>query len=416
MKVSFSLSKPKATPTTQNTTPQLKKPTPAFGSIDDDNEGEVDAAPTASSSSNKSSLLTNRTLASQAPPSAPKLSKAQLRRAEEAKKVDETVFEYDEVWDKMQAAKERQKEMKSKEATERKPQHINALLQSARIRKLDRLRAEEKMIQREREAEGDEFADKEQFVTQAYKDQMAEVRRAEEEEKKREEAEKSKRKSTTGMSHFYRQLLEQNDQEHSATLSAVSVSQNHQGNQSKKIKGPSGPETQNLTITKPTDYTPISDLQLAQRAREEGKSVELNDDNQIVDKRDLLSAGLNLSAPNTRHLGLYTKGKPKNQNGGEDGGGEGEVETHRAVGTAASRREINERRRREIEQQLAKETERTAQEKEQKERETAARMVAKRNTEEDVQGARQRYLERKRRKLEEAETAQGVEGQQNENT
>ena len=42
------------------------------------------------------------------------------------------------------------------------------------------------MIQREREAEGEEFADKEQFVTQAYKDQMAEVRKAEEEEKKRE--------------------------------------------------------------------------------------------------------------------------------------------------------------------------------------------------------------------------------------
>jgi hypothetical protein len=48
------------------------------------------------------------------------------------------------------------------------------------------LRAEEKMIQREREIEGDEFKDKEAFVTQAYKDQMAEVRRAEEEEKQRE--------------------------------------------------------------------------------------------------------------------------------------------------------------------------------------------------------------------------------------
>ena len=42
------------------------------------------------------------------------------------------------------------------------------------------------MIQREREAEGDEFRDKEAFVTQAYKDQMAEVRKAEEEEKMRE--------------------------------------------------------------------------------------------------------------------------------------------------------------------------------------------------------------------------------------
>ena len=54
------------------------------------------------------------------------------------------------------------------------------------MRKLDHLRAEEKMIQREREMEGDEFEGKEAFVTQAYKDQMAEVRRAEEEEKKRE--------------------------------------------------------------------------------------------------------------------------------------------------------------------------------------------------------------------------------------
>lgn len=68
------------------------------------------------------------------------------------------------------------------------PKYIGSLLTSAATRKLDYLRAEEKMIQREREQEGDEFADKEQFVTQAYKDQMAEVRRAEEEEKQRERA------------------------------------------------------------------------------------------------------------------------------------------------------------------------------------------------------------------------------------
>lgn len=42
------------------------------------------------------------------------------------------------------------------------------------------------MIQRERELEGDEFVDKEKFVTQAYRDQLAENRKAEEEEKLRE--------------------------------------------------------------------------------------------------------------------------------------------------------------------------------------------------------------------------------------
>src|SRR6201996_1145814 len=66
------------------------------------------------------------------------------------------------------------------------PKYIGGLLSSAATRRLDHLRAEEKMIQREREAEGDEFSDKDAFVTQAYRDQMAEVRRAEEEEKRRE--------------------------------------------------------------------------------------------------------------------------------------------------------------------------------------------------------------------------------------
>lgn len=42
------------------------------------------------------------------------------------------------------------------------------------------------MIQRERELEGDEFKDKDAFVTQAYKDQMAELRKAEEEERIRD--------------------------------------------------------------------------------------------------------------------------------------------------------------------------------------------------------------------------------------
>lgn len=57
---------------------------------------------------------------------------------------------------------------------------------AATTRKLDHLRAEEKMMQRERELEGDQFKDKEAFVTQAYKEQMEQVRQAEEEEKRRE--------------------------------------------------------------------------------------------------------------------------------------------------------------------------------------------------------------------------------------
>ena len=60
------------------------------------------------------------------------------------------------------------------------------LLASAETRKLDFVRAEEKLMQREREKEGGEFDHKEKFVTAAYKEQMAAMRQAEEEEKERE--------------------------------------------------------------------------------------------------------------------------------------------------------------------------------------------------------------------------------------
>ena len=257
------------------------------------------------------------------------------------------------------------------------------------------------MIEREREAEGDEFRDKEAFVTQAYKDQMAEVRRAEAEEKAREgvywiylhpphtliemhvlELEK-KRGSSGGMAHFYRKLLEDSEQKHEETVAATQST-------SKIVKGPHG-AVPNLTIVRPAELAPKSDAELARLAREQGKDIEMNEDNQIVDKRELLSAGLNLSAPNTRRIGLHTSKKTDDL----------PVEVHQAAGTAASRKEINERRMREISAQLAEERERVVKEKERQESEAAARLIARRNNDTDIQKALERYQERKRRKLEE---------------
>lgn len=191
------------------------------------------------------------------------------------------------------------------------------------------------------------------------------------------------------MAHFYRKLLEETEQQHEETVAATA--------EKKPVIGPQGP---NLTITRPPEFTPKSDLELAQIARQEGKDVELNDDNQIVDKRELLSAGLNLAAPNTRKFGLQTS-KESNR-------ADAPVEVHRAVGSAASRREINERRAREIAQQMEQERERITEEKEKQERESINRVIAKRNTEETLQSARERYLARKRRKLEESQdTSEG---------
>lgn len=186
------------------------------------------------------------------------------------------------------------------------------------------------------------------------------------------------------MTHFYRQLLEDSSQKHEATVAATE----------KRFIGPQGP-TPNLTISKPADFSPLLDSELAKLARDEGKEVELNDDNQIVDKRELLSAGLNLSLPNTRHLGPRKPGDKSIEQSSQ------QAQTHRAVGTAASKRAINERRAREIQEQL--EAERLKTDESQKLAEEAARqrIIAKRNNESDVESARARYLERKRRKIDE---------------
>jgi coiled-coil domain-containing protein 55 len=190
------------------------------------------------------------------------------------------------------------------------------------------------------------------------------------------------------MSHFYRQLLNEAEVQHEATVSAAQQTSSAPG----AIKGPQG-ASQNLTITRPPDMAPKSDVEVARIAREQGKEVELNDDNQIIDKRELLSAGLNLSMPNTRQFGLRTAMDRKRENDSTPS------PIHTAVGTAASRREINNRRQREIDVQLREEQERIREEKERADEERMARVAAKRNNEEDIKSAKERYLERKRRKL-----------------
>ena len=113
MKVSFSLANAKAKTKAANTVgdaPALKKPV-AFASLEDDEP--VDAAVTAGSSSRGSA---NKRIVAQNV----EMSKAMKKKLEEEKKVDATVFEYDEVWDKMQETKARQKEAKEADSKERK--------------------------------------------------------------------------------------------------------------------------------------------------------------------------------------------------------------------------------------------------------------------------------------------------------
>lgn len=111
-------------------------------------------------------------------------TKAQQRSAklsiDKALKEDATIFLYDEVYDDMEQKKEHINEKKK----DVKPRYIQNLLVQAEKRKIEYERRNERLIQKEREAEGDQFKDKEAFVTASYKMKLEELKKLDEEDLK----------------------------------------------------------------------------------------------------------------------------------------------------------------------------------------------------------------------------------------
>lgn len=109
MKLSFSLPKPKPVTQSVGDAPSLKRPA-NFRTFDDDIAND-DAPPSAHNSKAGNSDLVAQNVQS---------SKSVKKRMEKEQQLDATVYQYDEVWDSMQDAKARQKEIKERESKERK--------------------------------------------------------------------------------------------------------------------------------------------------------------------------------------------------------------------------------------------------------------------------------------------------------
>ena len=110
MKVSFSLAKKPETPSPF----QLKKPSaptqkPSLFNADDDDEDSL----VPDSKADKKNGIGIQTVSAET-------SKAQKKRELAEMAVDSTVYQYDEVWDKIQVAKQKVKEAKVAESKERK--------------------------------------------------------------------------------------------------------------------------------------------------------------------------------------------------------------------------------------------------------------------------------------------------------
>ncbi len=178
---------------------------------------------------------------------------------------------------------------------------MTSLLAAAEVRKRDTLRAKEKMLAREREAEGDEFADKEKFVTGAYKRQQAEMARLEAEEAEKErEAEERRKREGGGMKGLYKSILEKNEERYRDVVRAVEENKG-------KAAVAGGDEAGEGTKEK-------SEAELAKE-----KGAVVNEEGVVVDKRQLLSAGLNASKGATAKKPPDPKMKPKASAGGRSG-------------------------------------------------------------------------------------------------
>lgn len=245
-----------------------------------------------------------------------------FKHAQAAQEVDPSIYDYDSIYDSLHAAPPPKDPTAPVEG--KRPKYMSNLLAAAEVRKRDQLRAKEKMLAKEREAEGDEFADKEKFVTAAYKRQQAEMAKLEEEEVAREkEAEERKRREGGGMKGLYKEILERGEKRHEAVVKAVEEGRGKEGvGVEKGAEGKKGKTEEEL-------------------AREKGAIV--NEDGQVVDKRQLLTAGLNAgSAPKST---VSTKRPP-------DAPSEGSSRAHVPTGREGRKESARERETRLFEEQL----------------------------------------------------------------
>ncbi|KAL6403955.1 Nuclear speckle splicing regulatory protein 1 like protein [Ilyonectria robusta] len=212
--------------------------------------------------------------------------------------------------------------------------NAEAASQAAEVRKRDALIAEEKKIAREREAEGDEYEGKE------------------------------------------KKLLDKDEQRHadvvkSAELNAKNGPQNDDKEEQDKEK---------------------TEADVAKEMNEKGASVALNEDGQVVDKRQLLKGGLNVGAKKKESVRREAE-RPA------------QAARKEVTGQQIGRKQaMRERQSRMLEEQLEQSMKRSREEEE-TQREEVERASKSQKTEGDISSAKERYLARKRAAEEEKKKA-----------
>lgn len=290
------------------------------------------------------------------------------QHAKEAEELDPSIYSYDAVYDSLHAKPEKSATAEKSET----PKYMENLLRSAEVRKRDQLRARDRQLAKEREAEGDEFADKEAFVTSAYKAQQAEMRKVEEEEARREKEEEERKKQNggAGMVGFYRDVLSRGEAKHEEAVKAAEEA-------ARRLKA-------GEVIDDTAETEEKSEAQKAEDLNARGARVVVNDEGQVVDKRQLLSAGLNVApkpktAPSSAPAAAARPAGRPGLNAGHQSGRAGQ----RSRQTEMITRQLEQQARQEEEAEAARQK-------------AIAEKARSQKTSSDVLSAKERYLARKR--------------------
>ncbi|KAF9970830.1 hypothetical protein BGZ73_006389 [Actinomortierella ambigua] len=385
---------------------------------DDDNDnnsdGDHDNAHGASTFGNNNAV--NRSLRTYAQSTTQSLSVIEQQNAALAQ--DATVFDYDGVYDQLKAGDRLKALVRKKEAAAGQSKYIESMLRSREQRQQDQQIAQEKKLERERAAEGDLYADKEQFVTPAYKAQKEAARLAEEEEQRREE-EAAKDKDGKRMQGFYRHMLN----EQARLRPAVGEEGEALAKQLGLKNAQEGLELAAAEAAAEQKDRDLEEKEQVAKARAEGLRVVVNDDGQVVDKRDLLKAGLNVFKSkdsssstssssrdrNKDYRDYRDRDRDRDQDRDRDRRGGGSYRDSRSGRDRPSSRETPEERQRsrmteQIERQLMEQEKKNQQEE--KERQDSIREALKRKNQDDqVMDAKARYLARKKAAAEAAAAA-----------
>lgn len=368
-KVSFGFKKPSA-PSSSTPTAQVKS-NAAFGAADDADDDEAMPSTSKASSSQKAALP------SSARPSAP-ASKASQQRTLKALEVDSSIYDYDGVYDSLKSTEKLKRTQKEQERAKRDPKYIEGMLDSVKERNKLLLRAQAKKTQRERDAEGQEFQDGEEFVTDAYREQLEEMKRLEEEEKEAEEKQ-AKKRGPSGMASFYKDMMESQEAQHQAAVQAAAAS------------GSLHDEHPDAQEQKQDDSTSSA----ATQAKAKGLDAQINDEGELVDQRSVLSAGLNVLGRGNKKRPDPSLSREQSHSSPHRRPRDGAAESHRL------RQEARERSSRAIEDQILQLEQQKEQDKLQEEEDRKRKFIGeRRNDDSKVEEAKRRMEERKRRKLE----------------